>query len=57
MLLLGRRRDVYRIVVGKCEGKISLGRPRCRWEDLQEWDVGIWTGSNWLWIGTGGGHL
>jgi hypothetical protein len=21
------------------------------------WDVGAWTGSNWLRIGTGGGHL
>ena len=22
-----------------------------------EWDVGVWTGSSWLRIGTGGGHL
>jgi hypothetical protein len=22
-----------------------------------KWDVGVWTGSSWLRIGTGGGHL
>jgi len=22
----------------------------------RKWDVGVWTGSNWLRIGTGGGH-
>jgi hypothetical protein len=24
---------------------------------LKKWDVGVWTGSSWLKIGTGGGHL
>jgi len=24
---------------------------------FRNWDVGIWTGSSWLRIGTGGGHL
>jgi hypothetical protein len=42
------RRGVYRVLVGKYEGKRSLGRPRCRWEDnikmdLQEVGWGIWT--------------
>jgi len=27
-----------------------------RWT-FRQWDVGVWTGSNWLRIGTGGGHL
>ena len=32
------------------------------WEDnikmyIQKLDVGVWTGSRWLRIGTGGGHL
>ena len=27
------RRGVYRVLVGKPEGKIPLGRPRCGWED------------------------
>ena len=29
----GERRDVYRVLVGKTEGKRPLGRPRRRWED------------------------
>ena len=54
------RSGVYRLLMGKTEGKRPLGRPRCRWEDnikmdLQE--VGIWTGSSWIRIVTGGGHL
>ena len=24
---------------------------------FRKWDVGVWNGSNWLRIGTGGGHL
>jgi len=27
-----------------------------RWT-FRKWDMGIWTGSSWLRIGTGGGHL
>ena len=30
---MGERRDVYRVVVEKPEGKRPLGRPRRRWED------------------------
>ena len=57
---LGERRGVYRVLLWKPEGKRTLGRPKHRWEnnikiDLQE--VGAWNGSNWLRIGTGGGHL
>jgi CRISPR/Cas system-associated protein Cas7 (RAMP superfamily) len=38
---MGERKVVYRVLVGKAEGKRRLGRPRCRWEynikmDLQE---------------------
>jgi len=48
--------------MGKPEGKRLLGRPRLRCEDnikvdFREWDLGAWTESSWLWIGTGGGHL
>jgi len=55
-------RGVYRVLVGKSEGKRPLGRPRRRWEDnikmnLQEVGRGAWTGSRWLRIRTGGGHL
>jgi len=59
---MGERSVVYRVLVGKPEGKRPLGRPRRRWEDniklnLQERDVGIWTGLIWHRIGTGGGRL
>jgi len=27
------RRGVYRVVAGKRQGRISLGRPKRRWED------------------------
>jgi len=30
---MGERRGVYRVLVGKPEGKRPLGRPRHRWED------------------------
>ena len=30
---MGERRGVYRVWVGKPEGKRPLGRPRRRWED------------------------
>jgi len=50
------------VTVGKPEGKRPLGRLRRRWEDnikmdLQEVGCGLWTGSRWLRIRTGGGHL
>ena len=31
--MYGERRGVYRVLVGKPEGKRPLGRPRHRWED------------------------
>jgi hypothetical protein len=59
---MGEGRGVYRILVGKPEGRRPLGRPRCRWEDnimmdLQEVGCGVWTGWSWLRIGTGGVRL
>ena len=30
---MGKRRGVYRVLVGKPKGKRPLGRPRSRWED------------------------
>jgi hypothetical protein len=33
------RRDVYRVLVGKPEGNIPLGRPRRRWEDSIKTDL------------------
>jgi len=30
---MGEKRGVYRVLMGKPEGKIPLGRPRLTWED------------------------
>jgi len=41
----GERRGVKRVLVGKPEGKRSLGRPRRRWEDNIKMDLfgnGMW---------------
>jgi hypothetical protein len=59
---MGDRRGVCRVLVGKPKGKLPLGRPKRRWEgnstiDLQEVGWGVWTGSSWLRVGTGGGLL
>jgi hypothetical protein len=59
---MGEGRGVYRVLVGKPEGKRPLGRPRRRWEDkirmdLKKWDGVVRTGLGWLRIGTGGGLL
>jgi hypothetical protein len=59
---IGEIRGVYRVLVGKPEGKRPLGRPRHRWvynfkTDLHEVEWWAWTGSIWLSIGTGGGLL
>jgi hypothetical protein len=43
-------RDVYRVLVGRPEGKRPLGRPRRRWEDNINMDlgeIGI-DGANWI---------
>jgi hypothetical protein len=34
---MGERRYAYRVLVGKAEGKWSLGRHRSRWEENIKW--------------------
>jgi hypothetical protein len=53
---------VYRVLVGKPEGKRPLGRPGVDGRIMlgwifKRWDVGVRTGLGWLRIGTGGGRL
>jgi hypothetical protein len=59
---MGEERGVYRVLVGKPDGKralgnlgvdggISLGR------NSRRWDVGIWTGLGWPRRETGGVRL
>jgi hypothetical protein len=55
-------RNVYKVLVGKAEGKRALRRPRHRWEgnikmDLREIVFGGWIGFIWFRVGTGGGFL
>jgi hypothetical protein len=47
---MGVGRGVYRVLVGRPEGKRPLGRPRHRWEDNITMDfreIGI-GGANWI---------
>jgi hypothetical protein len=51
---MGEKRNAYRILVGKPEGRRPLGR--CKWI-LEKLDDVVWTGFIWLRIGTSGGVL
>jgi hypothetical protein len=47
---IGEGIDIYRVLIGRPEGKRSLGRPRRRWEDNIKMDlreIGI-DGVNWI---------
>jgi len=59
----GDRRGAYRVLVGgslmerdHLENPGIDGRITLRWI-FRKWDVGAWTGSSWLRIRIGGGHL
>jgi hypothetical protein len=42
-------RGAYRILVGSPEGRILLGRPRCRWEIILKWIFKKWDGGmDWI---------
>jgi hypothetical protein len=47
---MSEKRNAYRLLVGKPEGKKSLGRPRRRWMDNIKMDLlGIgWGGVDWI---------
>ena len=59
---MGEKRGVFRVLVGKPGGRDHLGetgidgRIILRWI-FRKWDVGVWVGSVWFRIGTGGGRL
>jgi hypothetical protein len=47
---MGQERKVYKVLVGKPEGRRPLGRPRRRWEDGTRMDLremGLW-GVDWI---------
>jgi hypothetical protein len=43
-------RNAYEIVIGKCEGKRPLGRPRHTWEDNIKMDLREigWAAVDWI---------
>ena len=47
---MGESKSLYRILVGKYEGKKPLGRPRHRWKDNMK--IGLqevrWGGMDWI---------
>jgi hypothetical protein len=47
---MGEKRNAYRILVGKPEGRRPLGRPRCRWVDNIKIDLREigWNGVDWV---------
>jgi hypothetical protein len=61
----GRGKNIYRVLVGKPEGKRPLGRPRRTREDGIKMDHresgwgggGVWSGFTWLRVGIIGGLL
>ena len=58
----GRQERRIQGLEGKPERKKPLVIPGCRWEDnikriFRKWDERVWTGSSWIRIRTGGGHL
>jgi hypothetical protein len=59
----GEGRNVYRVLVGKSEGKRPRGRPTRRWEVGIKWTLGrlavggVWSGFTWLRTGIVGGLL
>jgi hypothetical protein len=46
----GEKRNAYRLLVGKPEGKRALGRPRRRWVDIIRMDLGEvgWGDVDWI---------
>jgi hypothetical protein len=47
---MGEERNVYKVLVGKPEGKRPLGRPRRRWEDGIRMDLREigWVSVDWI---------
>jgi hypothetical protein len=50
MARMGEERNVYRVLMGKPEGKRPLGRPRRRWEDGSRMDLREigWRSVDWV---------
>jgi len=59
---MGERRVLFRFWWGNVRERDHWGdqgvggRIILRWI-FRKWEVGVWTGSSWIRIGTGGGHV
>jgi hypothetical protein len=58
----GERRNAYRMLVGKPEGKRPLRRPRRGWWTILKYILDrqngmVWIGSIWFRVGTSGGKF
>jgi len=51
---MGERRGIYRVLVGKPEGKETTWK---NWRIFRKWVEGAWVGLICLKIGIGGRHL
>ena len=59
---MGERRGAYRVWWGGLRERHHLGDSSINGRKILRWifrkrNVGAWTGSSWLRIGTGGGHV
>jgi hypothetical protein len=60
---MGEGRNMYRVLMGKLQGKRPLERSRRKWKDGIKMDLreigwgGVWNGFTWLRIGIAGGLL
>jgi hypothetical protein len=59
---MGERRGVYRVLGGNLRERDHSGDPGVDWRItlkwiFRKWGVAVWTGSSWLNIRTGGGHV
>jgi hypothetical protein len=49
---IGALRGKYRVLVGRPDGRMPLGRPRSRWMDNIKIDIEMgWGGMNWIGLG------
>jgi hypothetical protein len=51
---MGEKRNAYRMLAGKAEGKRPLRIPRLRWEDNIKMGWVVWAEFIWLSIGSSG---